>query len=259
MGFKPTPFAEINREERHYCAVLMHTLLASEVFRSCFAELVSGRIRRPLDPGALEVFVEPAVLRDYWFDLGPSKPLSAYLSHTHELRRGVVLALLERHGWGEDKLNLDLFWTKTPRLSKLRFPGNWSSGAIASAVLDHPDGGLNRERTAFKAIPDMLLSSPGSAVFLEAKLYSPEGKDPGGYLQFDNLRTITSLVADLVPAFAGSCEPVVLSLKAPPLSTGEDERIRTISWKEVAAMALESGPPDAFSAKTFRRLLRVSG
>ena len=196
--FQSQDYWEVNREERHYCALFAHALLCSRVVRTRFALLIANRFGVKLDPDHLEVYIEAAALRDYWNDLGD--PV-AYTPDTHQGRRVVIESLLLEVGLPPDIVDEhDFFWT-TARRRKLWSPGRWSEPAIKAAGLDP----LLEVKWAFNAKPDVMVVSTDTVVLIEAKVESGEGRDGGsGYKQFETQRLIATLLRRLVPSFRTS-------------------------------------------------------
>jgi len=53
--FNDKRYSEVNREERQFCALLAHSLLASRTCRERFAALVKQRTAVSLDPDEIRV------------------------------------------------------------------------------------------------------------------------------------------------------------------------------------------------------------
>ena len=120
--FNNKPFQQVTREERHFCFLLGHSLLSSQLARQAFVSL-AGEKNVSLDADNLQVFVEVAALRDYWSDLGNPRK---YCDKTRRARESVLRALLEHQGLPVDKLmKLGFLWS-TGREPKLHSPGRWS-------------------------------------------------------------------------------------------------------------------------------------
>ena len=229
--FSVSAYAEVNREERHYCALLMHALLASEQFRTAFCTLCDARCKSSLDPENLEVYVEVAALRDFWRDLGD--PVE-YSEETHARRRSVVSAVLDRLEVARAEIEQhDLFWT-SPDRTKLRYPGRWPPEAVRDAGLDR----LKKARWAFNAKPDLLLLSPESGVLVEAKVDSGVGTYEPGHDQLATQRLVATLMLAPVPAFddVGLVQAVLANTDAADLT-----------WTDVADSAAVSDL-DSFTA-----------
>ncbi len=194
-GFRAHRYLDVNREERFFCFLLAHALLAHRPAREAFAALVADAVPgcEP-DPGTLEVYIEAAVLRDFWNDLGD--PV-VYDADCARRRRAVLDALLEHVGAPCSVDDHDLFWT-SPERHKLWNPGRWSEKAIRAAGLEV----LLPLKWAFNAKPDFLLHSPGQVLLIEAKLESGVGRG-GGYDQLAIQRLIGELMASLIPTFSG--------------------------------------------------------
>jgi len=228
-GFRGGAYLQVNREERFFCFLVGHVLLAHRAARAAFVELVQGS--HPdcaLDPDDLQVFVEAAALRDFWNDLGD--PV-AYDEETARRRRAVVDGLLAHVGSDVSVDDHDLFWT-SPARAKLWSPGRWSVAALKAAGLQE----LLPLKWAFNAKPDFLLVSPGGALLIEAKLESGIGRAEG-YDQLQVQRLIAELLTALVPAFGGV--PVALTT----LGTSGDDGL---SWADVFG-ALDVPGLDSFT------------
>lgn len=242
--FSEKPYVAVNREERHYCAILAHSLLASRPVREAFVGLLRDRVEGApkLDADRLEVFVEAAVLRDYWHDLGDP---FAYTAETAAARRQIIEFLLKQYSKGHSELadpslidRHGFFWTHGPG-SKLWYPGRWDPRALVEAALEN----LKIPRWAFRAIPDLLMQSPGVAVFVEAKVESGEGRSESGYEQFKIAREIAGLVGELVPSFHnGFVGTATLGLEG-----------TTLTWKDMADV-VASSELDGFTKTAFERL-----
>jgi hypothetical protein len=237
--FNDRPYAEINREERFFCSLLAHALLATDVVRRRFLELLAMKTGARLDPEHLEVFIEAAALRDYWNDLGDP---SAYSDDTHGRRRVVLDLILGELGVPAQVLDEHpLFWT-FPERKKLWSPGRWEEKALREAGLD----GLVDVKWAFNAKPDMMLASPGCVVFVEAKLESGEGRSGAGYEQFQVQKLTARLLRVLSPAYSRcTFHTTVLALR--PTSG--------IAWSDVLS-SVEGAPLDEFTARSLRGLER---
>lgn len=234
-GFRPSEYAHVNREERHFCFLVGHALLAQREARSRFCALVAQE--RPgcvLDADDLQVFVEAAALRDFWHDLGD--PV-AYDEETGRRRRAVVDALLAHMGCAVGVDEYDLFWTSAAR-KKLWSPGRWSIAALKKAGLD----ALLPLKWAFNAKPDFLLLSSAHALLIEAKLESGVGRSEG-YDQLQVQRLIAELLTGFVPAFDG------VQIELTTLGTSGEEGL---SWGDTVR-ALDVPGLDAFTRDGLRR------
>jgi hypothetical protein len=228
-GFRPRPYLGVNREERFFCFLVGHALLAHRTARAAFAQAVADLDPAcRLDPDDLQVFLEAAALRDFWHDLGDP---GVYDESTARRRRHVVQDLLAHVGSGADLDAHDLFWT-SPARRKLWSPGRWSVPALRAAGLDE----LLALKWAFNAKPDFLLVSPGHALLLEAKVESGVGGG-GGYDQLATQRLIGELLAAFVPAFSG------VRVAHTTLGTASDGGL---AWPDVAD-ALDVPGLDAFT------------
>jgi hypothetical protein len=174
--FGAEAYRDVNREERFYCFLLGHALLVSPHMRNSFTALAQPHAA--LDAGALEVYVEMAALRDYWFALGDARE---YTEETHTRRRAVLEHLLSCCTLSNELIDQhDFFWTGRGDARKLWNPGRWrlpkeSSEELPFATLQN----LWNLKWAMNAKPDMLLLSPNAALLIEAKVESGEGSYGG--------------------------------------------------------------------------------
>jgi len=237
--FNDRPYHEVNREERFFCFLLGHALLASASVRAAVVGLLRAKLGLDLkDDDPLQVFVEVAALRDYWRDLGD--PL-LYDADTHSKRRSVLATSLREVGLPESLLDQHGFFWTSPERQKLWSPGRWSEDAIKAAGLDP----LLRLKWAFNAKPDLMLVTGEHVILIEAKVESGEGKS-GGYAQLDIQKLIAQLMHRLVPAFSRS------RFINATLEVGASADIR---WADVCRM-IEGSDVDAFTKDCCRQLAR---
>lgn len=238
-------YLEVNREERNYCFLFAHALLMSSVLRESFSRLVQDRFGITLDPKALEVYVEAAALRDYWYDLGD--PLS-YNEETGRRRREVVEHILRFFGKSPDLIDQhDLFWTKSIG-SKLWYPSHWNIDSLKHAGLED----LIDVKWAFNAKPDILIISPESALVIEAKIVSPEGckVDRERDLTYNQLKIqelIIKIWQLLVPGF--KMKKIELAL----LNVNGGDK--GIAWSEIVGL-IEKSDVDDFTCRSLVMLNR---
>lgn len=236
-GFGEQPFRAVVREERFFCFLLAHSLLSSRRTRTRFTEL--AQTLAPLDADALDVFVEATVMRDYWRALG--NPVG-YTATTHEARRAVLVRLLEHEGVLPEVLDQHaVFWTGAPGQpgSKLWSPGRWDSKALAAVGVP----GLIRLRYAFNAKPDLMLSSPGALLFIEAKVESGQGVYAAGETQYGIQRYILELIDLLLPEYQTP------NLGLTTLTTSGPD----MTWADIAHL-LEPEELDGFTIECLRRI-----
>lgn len=226
--FNDKSYLSINREERFFCVLFAHALLASSTYRSRIVEVLNQRFDVSLDALALEVYLEVAALRDYWNDLGD--PM-VYSLETHQRRREVLNAIMEMESIDPAIIDKNgLFWTSQPG-SKLWNPGRWDCDRLEEAGL----GQLKRVRWAFNAKPDILLMSPSGGLVIEAKLESGEGrKEKSGYKQLETQGLIVRLWKAFIPRFAFVREkPITLKLV--------NDSATGLMWKELIATEEDTG------------------
>jgi hypothetical protein len=253
-------YTDFNREERHFCAILMHALLSSKEVAEAFISLIKDTARseepRVLDTESLEVFLEPAVLRDHWSSLGPWKSDTAYFNETHLNRRELLKQLFSNHGISDGVFNEAFLWTGVPHESKLRFPGRWSHRSLQESSLskEHKCVLNEKERVVFNAIPDLLLSSSAGLLFIEAKLLSPEGKDSHGYNQYRTTKLIAERVKQVVPVYQDASQSRSLIIATKSAAAAEKEGVPTLLWKCIGVSFHDTGKLDDFSASAMSRL-----
>jgi hypothetical protein len=243
--FNDKPYLSVNREERFFCVLFAHALLASSSSRKRICDILFRRLDVELDPDALEVFLEVAALRDYWNDLGDPK---RYSPETHRRRREILDAIMRMESLEPGIIDVTpLFWTAQPGSSKLWSPGRWNLSQLEAANLHQ----LKPMRWAFNAKPDILLLSPTGGTVIEAKLESGEGQDePAGYEQMPIQRLVVRLWKAFIPGFSQvRDEPATLKLSR--------ENADGLTWKDVIALADEPGV-DEFTRRGLRYLERYS-
>ena len=228
--FKNKQYIEVNREERHYCALFMHVLLSSEVARTDFADLIKSKCEKiKLDPQRMQIFVESAAIRDYWNSLGDSK---SYDEETAQNRREWLNLILKLFQFDTQIIDQqELFWTKEIG-SKLWNPGHWSIDKINRSGLENADYLINI-KWAFNAKPDIMIISGDQVLLVEAKLVSPEGKyDNSGEDQEKTQQRIAFLLKSLVPSFKRITFHNVLLARNTP--SNEDRKWPiNITWRDI--------------------------
>lgn len=245
--FSDKAYYEINREERFFCSLFAHALLSSAVIREDFKNLVYSKLNIELNPRNLEVYIETAVLRDYWYDLGDPKK---YSEKTHQFRKSLLKEILRYFKIPEEIIyNYDFFWT-TPSRNKLWSPGRWSKGKIEQTKLDQLlQFKLIKLKWSFNAKPDIMIISENEGLLIEAKLESGEGRDSGaGYNQREIQDLIAILIKEFIPAFKNS-EFRNISIEISPKDKDG------ISWKEILDI-LKKSKIDEFTKKCFLQLQR---
>lgn len=240
-------YIEVNREERHFCALFVHALLSSELVRTSFIELIRSRYNIELFPDSLEIYLEAAVLRDYWNNLGDSR---RYSLETGQKRRQVLNGIIEYMGYSASVIDDNrFFWTNEidGNKSKLWSPGHWSTSAIEALALHN----LLKVKWAFNAKPDIMMISGGCALLIEGKLESSEGKyDTSGQGQEEIQKLIANLLKEFIPTFRHTVfHNMLLALQSPrggrwPLS---------ITWKDIIDI-LKAAPLDVFTQECFEQL-----
>lgn len=242
--FSDKPYLSINREERFFCSLFAHALLASSAYRNRIVEIVRHRTGVALDPDTLEVYLEVAALRDYWSELGDPKK---YSDETHQKRRAILDAIMEMESLDPGIIDeYPVFWTDQSN-SKLWSPGRWNVRSLEEANL----GTLKRVRWAFNAKPDVLLLSRTAGLVIEAKLESGEGRNgESGYAQLETQRLIIRLWKALIPAFGHVCDdPITVKLV--------NDDARGLTWGDLIA-AEDDAEIDEFTRRGLLGLKRYS-
>lgn len=255
--FSCKPFQEITREERHFCFLLGHSLLSSFKTRQSFVSLVGKKSIR-LDENNMKVFVEVAVLRDYWHKLGNPR---TYCKKTHNAREKVLRALLKHQDQAEDMFNkYHFFWSAgidysklhssgrwRAKGSKLHSPGRWSVKLMESELKDDPDAveklrALHALKLAFNAKPDFLIISGKEALMIEAKVESGIGSyGSSGQNQLATQRFVAELLINYVPSFRG-IKIVQLTL-GKAVSEYQKETPIHLTWDEISKCVDEEVDP----------------
>jgi hypothetical protein len=234
-------FLETNREERFFCAVLLHVVLTPSPSQVRVLSVLGEAAGTRLDPDDVECYVEVAA----WHALGDHKKWSQIL---YEARRDLLLALVRSPSACayagtvdefEELLQANsLFWTGGPG-TKLVSPGRWPLGAIGSVSTEVLGGAKNLRalKWAWNSKPDLLLLSRRAGVLIEAKAASGFGGN--SQTGFDQQR-VQQLIAELFPIVTQGLvdEPlrrITLTNKATQAS---------VTWRELASLcsAAEIGP-----------------
>ena len=126
-------FLQSNREERFFCAVLLHVLLTPSASRDRALALINGASGGGLVTDDLECYVEVAALRDAWRLLGdPNK----WTPQLYAARRDVLLGLLTVScGYDGTADELDELWLSTRSSGAARRKA--SSSALAGGRCPH--------------------------------------------------------------------------------------------------------------------------
>jgi hypothetical protein len=227
-------FFEVNREERHFGFLFMTAILAYPDFRKCLFELLNKRTELALDPDNFEVYAEPAIFRDYWYDLGNHKNYDKELC---KKRIKMVKKLL--YAMGNDlPIKNSLFWTGKVEESKIRFPGKWATNKIRAIESEKKTRLIGQKLLRCKwlcnAKPDVMIQSKKNILFIEIKVESSAGSDEEKYnnpeptkrLVYNQKKTqndIVDVVEKLIDGMNGAkIERIELTRNS-----------KTLPWKEV--------------------------
>ena len=178
-------FYEFEREESHFCTILVHLLLAKNGNLEAFLNLANEKLSgAPLITGeaeGAEIYTEFSMLRDDWNALG----------RDNDAKRAKITDLLKRAGMAGHvgrlpesipALNEFFMGPRGARIVRdVAYPGTWSVSVLADRFRDNADQlhDLCRFKWAFKIQPDIVIVTPGSnPLCIEAKLESREGQYP---------------------------------------------------------------------------------
>ncbi len=170
------PYSAINREERHYVAVLFAALTGPQKKESIskFLKLCKHPPLSDLELESCEVYFEYAFLRDIWSTLSDDK------------KKDIVCQCLPKTV--TDKLQYEslkefnkTFVGSNASARTVQSPGRWSNAKIAKICekLDSSDERLQacRFKWAFNIKPDLVIHiNKDSAVCVEAKCTASESK-----------------------------------------------------------------------------------
>lgn len=117
-------FLEITREERFFCSLPTHALLASDTMRRGLFARLREVTHIDLDPqaGATEIYSEVAWLRDHWRNLGDPRHWSRDLE---DARKGFLAAWLAALGRRLEDIEDRPFFRTPGAQSKVASPGRW--------------------------------------------------------------------------------------------------------------------------------------
>jgi len=166
-------YFEYNREERNLAAIFYHALLL-EGNLEIFLQKLGHPF--PVLKSELAIYYEYAYLRDLWFKIGDD----------NETKRALILDTLNPNN--KDTLhNLSIFefnhyFGAAPQPSSkfIQSPGNWSISSFDANIKSNDEFiKASKFKWCFNAKPDIVIhTSNNSAICIEAKLESEEGKYP---------------------------------------------------------------------------------
>ncbi len=170
-------FFEVNREERHFGFLFMTAILTYPEFRKVFFKLLNERTGLTLDPNDFEVYAEPAIFRDYWYDLGNHNNYDKELKKKREemLKKFLNAIAPNKYFIANDKY--DFFMTKKKGVRKLWFPGKWATNKIREIEQKNGVEGkiLMRIKWLCNAKPDLMIRSKKNLLLIEIKVESKMG------------------------------------------------------------------------------------
>lgn len=253
-----TSFVSVTREERFFCAILTHVLLAYPNSSAAILDRFTGKAQEiRLSPTGLEVYTELAALRDAWASLGNHKLYDGVL---HAKRLTTLHSILAAQ-CGYDGTVVDLqslverrpdFFLTGGKKPKLKSPALWllkKSDPLIDGITWNQLLGV---QWAFCAKPDMLLLGSGHGVIIEAKVESGFGdKGSTGYGQQRTQSAIAALLPRVMPELF-LAPPVCLTLAGAKL----DSR-RNVTWVEVHD-AVDPAEIDPFSYRALARAVALT-
>jgi hypothetical protein len=228
-------FLDTNREERFFCAVLLHVVLTPSPSQVRVLEAIGDVAQVRLHAEDVQCYVEVAALRDAWYALGDHK----HWSHDLYLaRRNLLLELVRAPsacgytGSADDfeqlLQNNSFFWTGGPG-TKLVSPGRWPPAAITGVTTETLGGSdnLHALKWAFNSKPDLMLLSGQGGVLVEAKAASGFGgnKQTG----FDQQR-VQQLIAELFPIVTNG----LVDRPLRRLTLTNKQADASVTWQQVA-------------------------
>jgi hypothetical protein len=237
--FNNKPYYQVNREERHFGFLFASALIHNKEFRKKIFEAYNKEVGSALvhEDGQFDIYLEVAALRDYWNDLYEKEGMG---KTDYQKADGQKKKILDKLIEGKylDPIILsreDIFRTPPNQNRKgyIWFPGQWNAQKLLELENDpQHKGKLISIRWAFNAKPDILIVSGKSALIIEVKLESSEGKKDTGYNQLDTQRLIAKLMSELVPEYIGV--DILCASLAPKKFIGTpDNKFDGLSWSEV--------------------------
>lgn len=241
-------FLQINREERFFCSLLVHGLLASSTLRSSFFQLVDDRTGVHLDAaqGATEIYSEVAWLRDHWRNLG--NPDHYADSGLEERRWEQLSLLLQAVDVDPSNLQYESFLRTGGTSPKIVSPGRWP---LAQLAMHNQGEQLARLKWAFNATPDFLFIASKGVVLVEAKVESGPGKKkytastPDGHIasfvyQQEKTQILLGELLPVVAPYLDGAGPIKFAwLSRDKVAT----ELPVLKWSEVAEM-VQAGSPE---------------
>lgn len=251
-------FLDSNREERFFCAVLLHVLLTPGASQKRVLAALNEAARTHLHAEDVQCYVEVAALRDAWRALGDHKKWShdLYAARRELLRALAASTTAGGYGGSADDFEHlvqehSFFWTSGPG-SKLVSPGRWPLAAIETAsqeVLGGPEN-LKALKWAFNSKPDILLLSRGEGMLIEAKAGSGFGRNSQtGF----NQQRVQQLIAELFPIVTQGL------VRAPfrRITLTNKQGQASVTWQQLADL-VDADEIGRFAHASLRRAAAVS-
>jgi len=248
--FKIDKYASFNREERFWCFLLSHTLLTKSNARTKILEFLEDE-KIKLNTKNLEVYIETAILRDYWHYL---KKLDEKNKTTEfkDMKRYIFLKdiLSNKDHLNDVVIDIDEIEKEENEFFKtvkgnIVNPSRWTEKKILCISDQDKQKKLFYIKWAFNAKPDIMLMDEKSFVFIEAKLESKEDKYKIKNTDIEATQTkIQGIIADIISKYIFKNKNYKLIL----LSKDSGD----LNWEQVKKEIMKSSSGiDNFTKKSF--------
>ena len=230
-------YYEINREERNLAAILYHTLLFGNNLKR-FLDKINCEFQ--IVEHEMGIYFEYAFIRDLWASIDKKD---------EKLRRKLILDLLKPNNRSElEKLTIfqfnDYFGAVREGSNShfIQSPGNWSMLRFDKNISDNEEFLRTcKFKWCFKAIPDIVIHiSHDTAVCIETKLESPEGKYPSSEKEEKDIFTRRNhdrigqcdVQKMIMEEMLGIKSDFVFILKKKKSSSKNKDKTTLLTWKE---------------------------
>lgn len=231
-------YASYNREERFWCFLLTHSLLSSKNIRNKILTKIKEVGHIGLDENNLKVFIETAIIRDYWFTLGKDKK-----PRIEFIKKLFNVVGIENN---IDIENERLFYT-TDKRNQIASPSRWAEKYMKK--FDDNKKNLLKIKWAFNAKPDIMLMDDESFVFIEAKVESKESDYKGSIFsdikskQTDIQELIVKIIVETIPPFNANKKGKAIML---------DKKGNGLIWSEIKNIITFDAEIDNFTKECFK-------
>jgi hypothetical protein len=180
----------INREERNVAALLYHILLVNGNLQR-FLTTIDCRL--PVVADELAIYVEYALLRDLWRQIGLTEAIE---EEANQRRRDLIRQLLPLSNAdilrATSEADFNRYFIAEHKVSRdtIQSPGAWNLLRLSQSIADDQEFyQACMIKWAFKAKPDIVIhTSHDAAVCIEAKYESGEGRYPVGKAEVAEFR-----------------------------------------------------------------------